>query len=78
MTCIQALLGREFEAEGEDDNFVDLVNTAKTVLLTAYNLPQNVSLAVPKTRRSILGSDCMMKYVKRAYRPETEVILMSS
>lgn len=39
--------GREFEGEQEDDRFRDLVDTAKTALITALN-PEDESSTVPR------------------------------
>ena len=58
MTAIVSLLGREFEAEEEDDNFRDLLDTAKTAIMTAYNLPEeDESLAVPRKLENIFLRD---------------------
>jgi len=52
-----AFLGREFEAEAEDDRFRDLVDTAKTALITAYNLPEDDSLTIPRKIEDIFFRD---------------------
>merc|ERR1719232_934092 len=57
VSAFVAFLGREFEAEEEDDRFRDLVDTAKTALITAYNLPEDESLAVPRKIEDIFFRD---------------------
>ena len=57
VSAFVAFLGREFEAEEEDDRFRDLVDTAKTALITAYNLPEDESLAVPRKIEEIFFRD---------------------
>lgn len=59
VTAFVAFLGREFEAEAatENDRFRDLVDTAKTALITAYDLPEDDSLAIPRNIEDIFFRD---------------------
>jgi len=52
-------LGRELESESVsiDDGLKDLLDTAKTALMTAYTLPDDESLAVPRKIEDIFFKD---------------------
>merc|ERR1712098_273769 len=52
-------LGRELESESVsiDDGLKDLLDTAKTALMTAYTLPYDESLAVPRKIEDIFFKD---------------------
>merc|ERR1712029_80609 len=56
---VTAFLGREFESEAvtEDDRFKDLIDTAKTALITAYSLPEDDSLDIPRKIEDIFFRD---------------------
>ena len=71
VSAFVAFLGREFEAEEEDDRFRDLVDTAKTALITAYNLPEDESLAVPRKIEDIFFRD--VRYDVKIEQVKTEV-----
>merc|ERR1712110_462659 len=72
VSAFVAFLGREFEAEEEDDRFRDLVDTAKTALITAYNLPEDESLAVPRKIEDIFFRD--VRYDIKIEKAKTENI----
>ena len=72
VSAFVAFLGREFEAEEEDDRFRDLVDTAKTALITAYNLPEDDSLAVPRKIEDIFFRD--VRYDIKIEKAKTENI----
>merc|ERR1719188_533793 len=59
VTAFVAFLGREFESEAvaEDDRFKDLIDTAKTALITAYSLPEDDSLDIPRKIEDIFFRD---------------------
>jgi len=52
-------LGREIESESVsiDDGLKDLLDTAKTALMSAYSLPEDESLAVPRKIEDIFFKD---------------------
>jgi len=52
-------LGRELESESVsiDDGLKDLLDTAKTALMSAYSLPEDESLAVPRKIEDIFFKD---------------------
>lgn len=72
VSAFVAFLGREFETEEEDDRFRDLVDTAKTALITAYNLPEDESLAVPRKIEDIFFRD--VRYDVKIGQVKTEDI----
>ena len=59
VTAFVAFLGREIEAESSEDNerFRGLIDTAKSALVTAYNLPEDDSLTVPRNIEDIFFRD---------------------
>lgn len=72
VTAFVAFLGREFEGEQEDDRFRDLVDTAKTALITAYNLPEDESLTVPRKIEDIFFRD--VRYDVKIEKAKSEEI----
>merc|ERR1712029_1311164 len=70
---VTAFLGREFESEAvtEDDRFKDLIDTAKTALITAYSLPEDDSLDIPRKIEDIFFRD--VRHDVKIEKPEMNV-----
>ena len=68
-----AFLSREFESEAvaEDDRFKNLIDTAKTALITAYNLPDDDSLDIPRKIEDIFFRD--VRHDIKIEKPEVQV-----
>ena len=59
ISAFVSFLGREIESEisESDDRFRGLVDTARSALVTAYNLPEDESLKVPRNIEDIFFRD---------------------
>ena len=73
VTAFVAFLSREFESEAvaEDDRFKDLIDTAKTALITAYDLPDDDSLDITRKIEDIFFRD--VRHDIKIEKPEVQV-----
>lgn len=63
-----SFLEREFEADSVDEQFKELVDAAKSSLCTAYDLPEDNSLNIPKQIEDIFFREA--KHLVKIVKPE--------
>ena len=66
-----SFLEREFESESVDEQFKELIDAAKTSLSTAYDLPEDDSLNIPKQLEDIFFREA--KHLVKIKKPEVDV-----